>query len=318
VGRAFGVRRLHLANALLDPAGLRWISSELDRDPGFEFACWVDSVRGVELMEGAFRASGARRPLDVCVELGGVGGRTGTRYIYEALEIARAVAVVPTLRLVGTAGYEGALAHDASAEGKAAVDTYLRRLARLHRLITASGLYDQSSTTLVTAGGSAFFDQVAEVLGPLAGPDVRVMLRSGAYLVHDDGFYRTISPFSRGTGTPLGASMHGWSRVLSRPEPGLALLDGGKRDFPFDEGLPTPQHVRGKPDGILAGASVTAVNDQHTFLRLDPGSALEVGDVVRLGLSHPCTAFDKWTLIPVVDDASAADPLVVDLVRTFF
>jgi D-serine deaminase-like pyridoxal phosphate-dependent protein len=43
-----------------------------------------------------------------------------------------------------------------------------------------------------------------------------------------------------------------------------------------------------------------------------------VGSVVRLGLSHPCTAFDKWRLVPVVDSADLPDPRVVDLVPTFF
>jgi D-serine deaminase-like pyridoxal phosphate-dependent protein len=39
-----------------------------------------------------------------------------------------------------------------------------------------------------------------------------------------------------------------------------------------------------------------------------------VGDVVELGLSHPCTVFDKWPLIPVVD----AQERVVDAIRTVF
>jgi D-serine deaminase-like pyridoxal phosphate-dependent protein len=60
---------------------------------------------------------------------------------------------------------------------------------------------------------------------------------------------------------------------------------------------------------------VSALNDQHTYLR---DAEVVVGDVVRLGVSHPCTAFDRWTLIPVLDDADADHPRVVDLVRTFF
>jgi D-serine deaminase-like pyridoxal phosphate-dependent protein len=36
--------------------------------------------------------------------------------------------------------------------------------------------------------------------------------------------------------------------------------------------------------------------------------------VVTLGLSHPCTAFDKWRLIPVVD----ADGTVAEAVETLF
>ena len=30
------------------------------------------------------------------------------------------------------------------------------------------------------------------------------------------------------------------------------------------------------------------------------------------------TAFDKWNLIPVIDDADAEQPRIVDMVRTFF
>jgi D-serine deaminase-like pyridoxal phosphate-dependent protein len=185
------------------------------------------------------------------------------------------------------------------------VDAYLRRLANLYR-----GREYEVVEPMLTAGGSAYFDQVADALGGLGG---NVVLRAGAYIVHDDGFYRDISPFARGTGSPLRSAMHAWGRVLSRPEPALALLDVGKRDVPFDEGLPEPQLIRGK--GPLDGTRITALNDQHAFLRDSPA---EVGDVVRLGLSHPCTALDKWTMIPVVDDAGADRPVVVDYVRTWF
>jgi D-serine deaminase-like pyridoxal phosphate-dependent protein len=189
----------------------------------------------------------------------------------------------------------------------------------------SSDLYREADEVYITAGGSAFFDQVVEILGPHSGPGVNVLLRSGAYIIHDDGFYRGISPFVPGgrgatgyVGAPFRSAMHGWARVLSRPEPELALLDGGKRDFPFDEGLPTPLRTLGGADDLGKSATVTALADQHTFLQLDPGSPLAIGDVVQFGLSHPCTALDKWSLIPVVDDASSADPLVVDLVRTYF
>jgi D-serine deaminase-like pyridoxal phosphate-dependent protein len=318
VGRAFGVRRLLLANELTDPAALRWVSSELDADPLFEFACWVDSAQGLALMDEVLREHGAQRPVDVLVELGGPHGRTGVRGIEAAIELARTVKATPRLRLIGVSGYEGALAHDSSTESLAAVEAFLNNLGVLHDRLLLDGVYGRDHDIYLSAGGSAYFDQVAGILDRRSSLDVKVLLRSGAYLVHDDGHYSGVSPFSRDLGRPLTAAMHGWARVLSRPEADLALLDGGKRDFPYDEGLPTPQRVRGGSDGFFRGASVSAFADQHAFLRLQPGTALEVGDVVRLGLSHPCTAFDKWTLIPVLDDASSPDPRVVDLVRTFF
>jgi D-serine deaminase-like pyridoxal phosphate-dependent protein len=329
VAVAAGVSRVQLANALVDPAALVRLAGLLDADPELDVLTWVDSVDTVAAMEAALAAvtptrPDPARPVTVLVELGAPGGRTGARDRATARAVAAAVADAPHLQLAGVAGYEGALAHDAGPAALAAVRGYLRELAELHRALRDAGAYP--GRAVVTAGGSAFFDDVAEVLAPLRsdvpGSDTTVLLRSGAYQVHDDGFYRGISPLSRAgsTGPPFRSAMHAWARVVSRPEPGLALLDAGKRDVPFDEGLPEPQLAAeqlGSPTRPLTG-EITAVNDQHAFLRLDPADPLRVGQVVRLGLSHPCTAFDKWRWIPVVEDTDQPDPVVVELVRTYF
>jgi D-serine deaminase-like pyridoxal phosphate-dependent protein len=60
--------------------------------------------------------------------------------------------------------------------------------------------------------------------------------------------------------------------------------------------------------------TVTELNDQHAYLRLDSGTALAPGDLVGLGISHPCTTLDKWRVIPVVSD----DGRVTDTVHAFF
>ncbi|WP_312859121.1 amino acid deaminase [Pseudonocardia xinjiangensis] len=327
VAVASGVRRIQLANALVDPVGLTRVSAALDADAGLQVLSWVDSVDAVEAMTTVLAGVGPRRPLTVLVELGAPGGRTGARDLPTAQAVAAAVAASPHLVLGGVSGYEGALAHDASPGALHAVRGYLGDLAALHRALVGAGAYSGASEVVVTAGGSAYFDNVAGVLGPLADPagaagvPTRVLLRPGAYVIHDDGFYRGISPFSRDHGEPLRSAMHAWARVVSRPEPALALLDAGKRDVPFDEGLPEPQLVAdrlGGPVTRLSGAEITAVNDQHCFLRIDPASTLRVGQVVRLGLSHPCTAFDKWQWIPVIADDAETDPVVVDLLRTYF
>ncbi|WP_433263174.1 amino acid deaminase [Actinosynnema sp. CS-041913] len=310
VYRAFGVRRVLLANQLVDPAGLAWVAAELAADPAFEFTCWVDSVAGVHRMSEALGSPG--RPVDVLVELGAPGGRTGARDLETAVQVARAAAQSPAVRVVGVAGYEGALAHDASPSALSTVDEYLTDLREL--AVRIKDLFEVAEP-IVTGGGSAYFDQVAAALtGPWPFP-VRPVLRSGAYVTHDDGFYRGISPLGRGAGEqPFRSALRAWAQVTSKPEPGLALLTMGKRDASFDEGLPEPQVVRGR-DGVARPVDgvVTALNDQHTFLELPAGSTVEVGDWVGFGLSHPCTVFDKWQLLPVVDGTT-----VVDLVRTYF
>ncbi|HKT57893.1 MAG TPA: amino acid aldolase [Microbacterium sp.] len=346
-GRDLGLDSIMLANAAVDARSLAWLAGQLAA-PAFRFVCWADSLATVDAMERGLRAVGVPRPVDVCVELGAVGGRTGARSLREAVAIAERLASSEVLRLAGVAGYEGSLGHDRSPAALAAVRMYLEAQLELHAAI--GHLYDDGER-YVTAGGSAYFDVVAEVWAQAPRDDrTHFTLRSGAYIVHDDGFYRGISPFDEGrsssersdlrssgersdprslsersetkrpvpdTDSPRFVNaMHGIVRVVSSPEPGLALVDGGKRDLPYDEGLPIP---RAAADD-LAGpwhpldATVSAMNDQHSYVR--PAAPLPIGSVVRLGLSHPCTAFDKWRVLPVVE--SVESDVVTGLVRTYF
>lgn len=329
VGHAFGLARVMVANSLTDPAAITWLAAA--QGPAFSVVSWVDSLQTVALQEKVLSAIPGS-VIDVIVELGGNGGRTGIRAVAQALELARAVNAAKHLRLVGVGGYEGSLAHTADADALTTVRGYLTGVKDLHEAVLGEGLYARDADIILTAGGSAYFDDVVDVLGGCSrdgadgGPRVDVIIRSGAYMVHDDGFYRGISPFGRGARAeageaPFASAMHAWARVVSAPEPGLAILDAGKRDMPVDEGLPEPQLLGRSLGGEMAeltGASISAVNDQHCFLRFDPETTtVNIGDVVRLGLSHPCTAFDKWTLIPVLADAGS-DNRVVDLIHTFF
>jgi D-serine deaminase-like pyridoxal phosphate-dependent protein len=315
VAREFGIDRIFLANELVDPAALKWISSQLDTDPDFRFICYVDSVRGVELMDAALR--GAARPLDVVVELAaGEGARTGVRTEAECAAVAHAVAAVGTLRLVGVAGYEG----EVPQADPERVHAWLRRLTGLAVEFDKAGRFAGSGLDeiVVSAGGSAWFDAVADVFAEL--PELSLpalkLLRSGAYVSHDDGHYREITPFTR---VPeegaLEPAFRLWAQVVSRPSPEQAFANAGKRDAAYDLDLPFAQVVR--RDGTerpATGVEVSGLSDQHAWLRTAPEADLEVGDWIGMGLSHPCTSFDKWQLIPVAE----ADGTVVDYIRTFF
>ncbi|WP_197375319.1 alanine racemase [Mycolicibacterium baixiangningiae] len=301
--RAFGVGSVLLANEVVDPAGLAWLAREMAADPDFRVVCWVDSVRGVELMSTAL--TGSARPLDVCVEVGMAGGRTGCRTAAEVDAVARAVTTSAQLRLVGVAGYEAARGHEVTAEALAVVTGYL---TEMHDAVVRLADVFETEEVLVTAGGSTYFDLVADVLteGWPAGLTVRTVLRSGCYLTHDDGLYDRTSPLRDAGASGLTAAMSVWAQVVSRPEGGLAVLGMGRRDVSFDQGLPVPKTLR--------EAHITKLNDQHAYLQLGASDHVQVGDWLRFGVSHPCTTFDKWPLIPVLDD----DNRVVDLVRTYF
>ncbi|WP_395367531.1 alanine racemase [Streptomyces sp. YH02] len=318
VYRAHGIARIFLANEVVDPVALRWIAGELDADPTFRFLCYVDSVRGVELMDGALRAAGAARPVDVVVELAaGATGRTGVRTEAECAAVADAVAAAPTLRLVGVAGYEGTMP---GADGDR-VREWLRRLVGLAADFDEAGRFDPAiGEIVVSAGGSEWFDAVADVFAeiPALSLPVLKLLRSGAYVSHDDGQYRERTPFNR---VPeegaLEPAFRLWSQVVSRPTPEQAFTNAGKRDAAHDLHLPEAQVVRDARTGEIRpadGLTVTGLSDQHAWVATEEGADLEVGDWLGMGLSHPCTIFDKWQLIPLVE----ADGTVVDYIRTFF
>lgn len=317
VYRRYGIQRIFLANEVVDAAALRWLAGELADDPDFRFICYVDSLRGIELMDVALREAGATRPVDVVVELGaGEGARTGVRTETECLELADAIAGVDTLRLVGVAGYEGEVP-DADFER---VTGWLRRLVALAVEFDKAGRFADLDQIVISAGGSAWFDAVAEVFAQipeLSAPALK-LLRSGAYVSHDDGHYRTLTPFNRVPDEgALQPAFRLWAQVVSRPTPEQAFLNAGKRDAAYDLHLPRAQVVRSGRDGTerpADGLTVTGLSDQHAWVATERAGDLEVGDWVGLGLSHPCTSFDKWQLIPVVE----RDGTVTDFIRTFF
>ncbi|GAA4563075.1 alanine racemase [Planotetraspora kaengkrachanensis] len=315
VYRRVGVPRVLLANEIFDEGALRWLAGELGH---FEFLCFVDSVEGVRLLD---RYAGDV-PFRVLVELGHQGGRTGCRGLPELLRVAEAAREARGVELAGAACYEG------TQPGEKEVRAFLREFAEAAKAVAPL----VEGRMVVSAGGSAWFDLVADELAPLAradsGPGALVVLRSGAYVAHDEGFYRERTPYNRGGSEVAGAVLEGelhaalevWAQVLSVPEPGLALVGMGKRDVPYDLDLPFVHAVRpasgdesfrtGVPDGMR----VEKVQDQHAYLSIAPGVGLRPGDLVSFGISHPCTAFDKWRVIPVVDD----DYVVIDLIKTYF
>ncbi|MER7154607.1 amino acid deaminase [Streptomyces lydicus] len=317
VYRRYGIQRIFLANELVDAAALRWLAGELADDPDFRFVAYVDSLRGIELMDRALREAGAVRPVDVVVELGaGEGARTGIRTEAECRELADAIAGVDTLRLVGVAGYEG----EVPEADPARVTAWLRRLVALAVELDKAGRFADLDQIIVSAGGSAWFDAVAEVFAeiPELSAPVLKLLRSGAYVSHDSGHYRRLTPFNRiPEEGELEPAFRLWAQVVSRPTPGQAFLNAGKRDAAHDLDLPQAQVVRSGRDGSerpADGLTVTGLSDQHAWVSTERGGDLEVGDWVGLGLSHPCTSFDKWQLIPLVE----RDGTVTDFVRTFF
>ena len=311
---AAGVPRVLIANEVTDATAIAWIAAQL-RNPGVDIVCSVDSGRGVELLAAGIAR--ALRPLSVLVELGHRGGRTGSRTEDHALEVARLVTETPQLLLAGATGYEGTICHDRTPDCLEEVRVFLDRLRELTSRLRTDRLVE-TDEVWVSAGGSAFFDLVVEGLGPSGDIADRVILRSGSYVAHDAGMNEDMSPFAHlEPERRFHPAIEAWGAVLSRPEPELAILGFGRRDVPFDQDPPMPFTLRRRSGERLdvAGALVIEqLNDQHAYCRIPRDLPIEPGDLVGCGISHPCTAFDKWRVIPVLDD----DDHVIDAVATYF
>jgi D-serine dehydratase len=275
------------------------------------------------MLEAAASARDPGRPLQVLLECGMVGGRTGVRDAARALEVAREVQASPHLSLVGVEGFEGLVP---GPDGGEKVSQFLDFIVAVARALDQEKLF-APGRVLLSAGGSAYYDLVTAKFGAARlSRETTILTRSGCYITHDSGTYaehfekileRTPQLQSLGEGPR--AAIEVWAYVQSCPEPGRALVTMGKRDVSHDAHLPMPQrwYRPGTEPRVplpLAGHACTGLNDQHGYLDLPPDSPLRVGDMVGFGISHPCLTFDKWQVMMLVDDSYD----IIGAVRTFF
>ncbi|MGO4404821.1 alanine racemase [Bosea sp. RAF48] len=319
VARHFGVKRVILAN---QPVGRLEVAAcfEALREPGFELYCLADSVAGVALLAEAAKGHTGANPLRIFVEIGFMGGRTGARTREEALAVARAVAGAPGLRLAGFECFEGLHSDTAGA------DRLLGEVVAVAAAAEGEGLLGPEPMVL-SAGGTSLFDRVGEAFNAAAfsRPVIKV-LRSGCYLTHDSTVYSaafrriTLETSLKLPPGGLEPALEVWAYVQSRPERGRSLLTVGKRDISFDSGMPVPLRwfrpggTMARPETMPPGHAVLALNDQHCHLGTPDDSPLQVGDMVAFGIGHPCTTFDKWAVLMLVDD----DYRVTGAIKTFF
>jgi D-serine dehydratase len=323
VARHFGFARIVLANQLVGRQGLRYVTEELARDPGFEFFCLVDSVAGVEALAAAARARGLEGRMQVFLEGGFTGGRTGVRDLDAARAVAKAAKMAePYVLLRGVEGFEGLMSGPGAA---LRVTHFLDFLANIATMIDAEDLC-ADGRLMLTAGGSAFYDMVVEKFRGLNLKRPKsILTRSGCYITHDSAMYEAHfdaiaerSSMLAELGRPEPA-LEVWAYVQSRPEPTRVLVTMGKRDVSYDPHLPMPRlwyrpGTSPRRPQKLAGHTCVNLNDQHGYLDVPADSPLQVGDMVGFGISHPCLTFDKWQMIAFVD----ADYNVVDAIRTYF
>lgn len=322
----FGVKKVLLANQLVGKQDMKYLMQMLKLHEDVEFYCLVDDARQAQRLAHYAGQAELQRPVNVLIELGFAGRRCGVRNDEQALEFARVIhELSPALALCGVEGYEGAAEGNTLEEKEEEVRRFLRRMVSFARQLVSDSLL-HSDKAILTAGGSAFFDLVAEELHQAdIGLPTQVILRSGCYVLHDailyDDLYQSILRRSQVARDlhDLSSALQVWAYVLSTPERGRVVLGLGKRDASYDAGLPAPvgwyrpgEHA--EVQGMNSEAKLVEINDQHAMMTLPEGVELRCGDMVVFDISHPCLTVDKWQNLLLVDN----DYSVEEVMRTFF
>ncbi len=313
VGLAAGAQRAIIANQLVSDADLDGLDFLLRQHPQARVWFLIDSLAQLQALAdwGARRSN--PRSWDVLLELGIAGYRTGCRTHERALALAQAIAAAPFVRLGGVECYEGGLGKCDSAHDMEAVSGLVRSVQALVQQIDTQNLWGNDEV-LLSAGGSAVFDLVIPMLKTkVKSRPVQGVLRSGCYVTHDHwnyARYLKLVEAREGLSASLQPALEVWAKVQSVPEPGLAILSAGRRDLSFDQCMPMPVRwaARGQcSEGAMQATpdswKVKALSDQHAHMVFDAGGVWpQVGDRVALGISHPCTTFDKWRWMAVIED----------------
>ena len=305
---ASGFNRLIIGNEVVEPTSIAEIA-KINGSGAGQIIFYIDSLAGLKIAQDSI-TNVADAKLNVFMEIGALGARTGIRDL-ELLKIILAeIAKDERIYVRGVSGFEGVVpGGNRDSDGIEKLRIFLRHIVAAAK-ITAP--FIREDKIIISGGGSSFFDYVAEEFAKYEG-DAQFILRSGGYVSHDHIGYENMYPFM---GAPdserFYPALELWARVLSVPEADLAMLNYGKRDAGNDLHNPLPILKLGKKPEAFRG-EIEKLNDQHAFMKISPGT-VAVGDIIGCGISHPCTNFDKWRLLPLVNDNYD----VIDLVHTHF
>jgi D-serine dehydratase len=299
----FGFKNLIIANEVLDPMAIAAIA-KINKLKQAEIIFYVDSIAGLETIQ---KHTPIEDEQNLFIEIGTENGRGGVRDLAQVEQIAQQIRADSRLKLRGVTGFEGAVPDAARGRrGEKKISKFCQKIVAAAELAYP---YKSDQPFVISAGGSAYFDIVARELNKFE-KQRRLLLRSGGYITHDHRYYEEIYPFAA-TDRSFQPAIEVWAQVISKPEQDFGVLNLGKRDIGNDLHNPIP--IKSYDGQVKSfSAVIEKLNDQHGYLRTS--ADFQLAQLIGLGISHPCTTFDKWRLVPLVNDNYD----VVDCLQTFF
>jgi 3-hydroxy-D-aspartate aldolase len=256
---------------------------------------WVgvcaDHPANVKELNEAALAYGVRLPVLVEINVG--MDRCGVEPGEPALALAKQIAASPGLRFAGVQAYHGSAQHVREfAKRQEAIEAGIEKTRQTVALLARHGL----ACELVTGAGTGTYPFEA-------ASGVYNELQAGSYIFMDVDYAKNLAP-DGSLWSGFEHSLFVWATVMSRPNPGRAVLDAGLKALSVDAGLPW---VAGMPDVEYVRAA-----DEHGKLSLhDPTRTLELGTKLRLIPGHcdPTVNLYDWYIVYRNDRVEAIWPI---------
>ncbi len=240
-----------------------------------DLAVVVDDPDNARELSAAVAGAGLRLRVLVVVDVG--SHRFGVTSVEAAVELARLLAALPGLELVGIQGYAGRIQHlPDHAERAAATRSVNRYLARVRDALREAGL----PCAVVTGSGTGTHDVDGR-------EGVFTELQVGSYCFMDVDY---LACDLTGDGTRrFEPALFVWTRVVSNRHEGFVTTDAGTKCFATDG--PLPEVAAGAP----AGSRYAMFGDQFGRLELPPGTPRPAsGTLVRCIAPHCDPTVNLW------------------------
>ena len=221
----------------------------------------VDNPGNVNDLSEAASKSGVT--ISVVVEINTRLNRCGVEPGQPAVDLARAITSAPALDFAGLMTYEGTILEEDPDMLAAESRKWVQKVLDTREMLEKAGM----GVRVVSAGGTYNYEIVADMAGVTEIPAGSYALMDGRYLKHRP----QLRPAARLMAT-----------VTSRPEPGIAITDGGVKATGIDGGLPVLDNISDANATVLSLATALFAGAEHGRLDLEGEADVKVdlGDKV--------------------------------------
>jgi D-serine deaminase-like pyridoxal phosphate-dependent protein len=251
----------------------------------------ADSFEVFEGISSAASACGLSIPVRIEVDTG--FGRCGVQSTAEARALARRLAALTGVRLVGLMSFAGHLYATSPARRREAALGDSAHLVEVAEALRADG-FDISEVSVGSTPSAAHVCDMAGV----------TELRPGTYVFSDR------DQVALGWGTLDDCALTVLATVVSRPTPTRAVVDAGTKTLSSDTASTVRGwgELRGHPDWRLA-----TLSEEHGTLEVPAGSeGPSIGTPVEIIPNHACGALNLHDRVAVVRDQVVEDSWTVE------